>query len=56
MSFKKVILYQMRGHQGLISPTFYQQILCAQIPKAQKDTDALSAFCAFGIFLPKSFA
>jgi len=28
--------------QGSISPTFYSQLLSAQIPKAQKDTDDLT--------------
>jgi len=31
---------------GSISPTFYEQLLHAQIPKAQKDTDDLTVFFA----------
>jgi len=31
----------------LISPTFYEQFLWAQITKAQKDTDALIFFLLF---------
>jgi hypothetical protein len=33
--------------QGSISPTFYQQLLCAQIPKAQKDSQVISVFLRF---------
>jgi len=32
---------------GSISPTVYRQILCTQIPKAQKDTDDLTVFLCF---------
>ena len=32
--------------QGSISPTFYEQLLCTQIPKAQKKTVKLSSFIA----------
>jgi len=41
-------------YQGLISQTFYKQLLQAQVPKAQKDTDDLPVFCTFGIFAHKS--
>jgi hypothetical protein len=37
-----------------ISPTFNGQLLHAQIPKAQKDGQIVSLFCAFGIFASKS--
>jgi hypothetical protein len=30
--------------QGSISPMFYEQLLCEQIPKAQKDNDDLTVF------------
>jgi len=36
--------------QGSISPTFYSQLLCVQIPKAQKDLQLDCIFCAFAIF------
>jgi hypothetical protein len=40
-----------------ISPTFYLELLLAQIPKAQKDTDDLTkVFCPFGICLQKNWA
>jgi len=32
---------------GSISPTFYEQLLNAQIPKAQKKTDSLIVFLCF---------
>jgi len=35
---------------GSISPMFYTQLLCVQMPKAQKDTDDLTVFCDFGIY------
>jgi hypothetical protein len=31
---------------GSISPTFYELLLRAQLPKAQKDTDDLTVFFA----------
>ncbi len=37
-----------------ISSTFYKQFLCAQIKKAQKDSQVVSLFCAFGICACKS--
>jgi len=33
---------------GLISPTFYTQLLCAQIPKAQKDSQVITVFLRLG--------
>jgi len=33
--------------QGSISSTFCEQLLCAQIPKAQNDTDNLTVFLRF---------
>ena len=39
--------------QGSISPTFYEQFLRAQIPKAQRQSSK-AAFCAFGICARKS--
>jgi len=33
-----------------ISSTFYKQLLRAQIPKAQKDSQVVSLFCAFYCF------
>jgi hypothetical protein len=42
----------LKANQGSILPTF----LCVQIPKAQKDTDDLTIFCAFGIFAHKNCA
>jgi hypothetical protein len=36
--------------QVSISPTLYKQLF----PRAQKDTDDLTVFCAFGICLSKS--
>jgi len=38
-----------RRPAGSISPTFYQQLLLVQIPKAQKDRLLDFIFCAFGI-------
>jgi len=35
--------------QGTISSTVYVHLLCAQIPKVQKDTDSLTEFLRFGI-------
>ena len=32
-----------------ISPTFYEQLISVQIPKAQKDSKVKAAFCAFAI-------
>jgi len=32
---------------GSISPTYYEQLLPTQIPKAQKDTDDLTVFLRF---------
>jgi len=40
---------------GSISPTFYEELLHAQIPKAQKKTDGLTVFSAlFGGALVKA--
>jgi len=36
-----------RHDQGSISPTFYVQLLRAQIPKAQKNIQAISLFLRF---------
>jgi len=41
-------------HHGLISPTFYKQLLCSQNPKVQKTLFTLLSFCTFGISLHKS--
>jgi len=39
---------------GSISPTFYKQFLCSQIPKVQKDTDDLAVFfCAWDLCAKK---
>jgi len=41
------VILQDRGCQpggGSISPTLYEQLLCAQIPKEQKDTNDLPVF------------
>ena len=35
-------------HQGSISPTFYEQLLCVQIPKAQKDSQVKQLFALLG--------
>jgi hypothetical protein len=35
------------GDQVTILPTFYKQLLCAQILKVQKDTDDLTVFLRF---------
>ena len=43
-------------HQGSISPTFYEQLLPTQIPKAQKRQSTQGAFCAFAICRRKSCA
>ena len=34
-------------HLGSISPTFYEQLLCLQIPKAQKNCSTLQSFLCF---------
>jgi len=39
---------------GLIPPTFYAQLLPAQIPKAQKIQPSCQSFCAFWISMRKS--
>ncbi len=39
-------LEYLRIHFGLISPTFYEQLLYEQIPKAQTETDDLTGFYA----------
>jgi len=44
---KKVVL-------GSISPKVYEQLLYAQIPRAQKDSQIVSLFCALGICGRKS--
>ena len=46
-----VCIIQCYSHQtpGSISP-FYMQLLCLQIPKAQKRQSSQAAFWAFGIF------
>jgi len=36
----------MMVQQGLISPTFYMQLLCAQNPESAKNTDKQSVFFA----------
>ncbi len=36
-----------RFHQGLISPTFYEQVLRKKIPKVQKDSKDISVFLPF---------
>ena len=36
-------------YQGSISPTFYEQLLLALIPKAQKDRQVKQLYFAFGI-------
>ena len=36
------------GHQVPISPTFYKQLLCMQIPKAQKDNQLKQLFALSG--------
>jgi len=41
---------------GSISLTFYAMLLRAQIPKAQKYSQAIGLFFTFGIFVRKSFA
>jgi len=42
-------------HQGLISPTFYEQLLHAQVPKAQKiQSSHQSFFALFGSVRVKS--
>ena len=43
-----------RTERGSISPTFYAQLLCAQIPKAQKDSQVKQDFCTYGICARKS--
>ena len=43
-----------KGNQGSISPTFYKQLVCSQIPKAKKRQSSQAAFCTFGICLRKS--
>jgi len=37
-----------------ISPTFYMQLLCAQIPKVQRDWQVFSVFGTFGIYVRKN--
>ncbi len=37
-----------------ILSTLYEQLLCMQIPKAQKNSQVISLFCAFGICKRKS--
>ncbi len=37
-------LIEIRRIVGLIYPTFYDQFLCVQNPKAQKDTDDFTVF------------
>ncbi len=39
---------------GSISPTFFKQLLSAQIPKAQKDIDYLTVFALLGSLLAKT--
>ena len=38
-------------HQVSISPTFYEQLLCVQIPKAQKDNQLKQLFALLGYAL-----
>ena len=35
-------------HLGSISPAFYEQLLCVQIPKAQKDSQLKQLFALLG--------
>ncbi len=44
---KKHKVWQDRPLQVSISSMFYKQLLGAQIPKAQKDTDDLTVFLCF---------
>ena len=37
-----------RLHLGSISPTFYAQLFCSQIPKAQKDSQVKQLFTLLG--------
>jgi len=39
-----------------LTPTIYEQLLCAQIPKAQNYSHVVSLFCTFGIFRRKRCA
>jgi len=41
-------------NQVSILPKVYGQLFCSQITKAQKDTNDLTVFYAFGIFARKS--
>ena len=42
---RKTKSYQINSkNQGSILTTFYEQVLCAQIPKVQKDTDDWNDF------------
>jgi len=40
MSKEREKMDKWRVNLGLISPTFYKQLLYTKIPKAQKETDA----------------
>jgi len=59
LMIRAVVHDQERGQiwvcQGFISSTFYKQLLHLKIPKVQKDTDDLTVFCAFGIYVCKHF-
>ena len=54
MTWGPNILMGERGGLGSISPTFYEQLLRAQIPKVHKDSQVKQLFCAFGICERKS--
>jgi len=49
-SFSRVTVF----HHESISPTFYAQLISAQILKAQKRQSGQAAFCTFGICVLKS--
>jgi len=48
------IVYDVSINVVSIPSTFYEQLLHPQITKAQKDTQVVSLFCAFGICTSKS--
>jgi len=47
LSFGETVLTPSLVLLGSISPTFYGQLLCPKIPKAQKETDNLTFFLSF---------
>ncbi len=56
IKFVKMLKLNLKcSHQVSISPMFYEQLLLEQIQKCKKYSQAVSLFCAFGIFVPKSF-